>query len=188
MNLDQSTQAVALNKSFDETGITFHSRAEALAALRATGSEIIFADEDGKPYCSYDGEHSLSLSDALTRLAFDEREKLADCRTLPRGGAGRARPGIDNKGLYKTPAEKIAVINEKGLDYWERLPVTGLATSEVKSQSEWLKLPPAERARRWEKDPLAFERLPRTPAPNTPGKGRVFDAALTKELSTRGKR
>ncbi|MCU1324257.1 MAG: hypothetical protein JWM43_3906 [Acidobacteriaceae bacterium] len=182
--IDEAAAATALNLSFDKSGISFHSRSETLAALKATGSEITY-DEAGKPWTRYDHEF-LELDLALIRFGMDQPQ-WADGRTLPRHGAP-GRKGTMAKSDLKTIPEKVAWIAEHGEDAFARLPLTTPSSSEVRSQADWLKLPIAERARRWEDDPGAFERLPRAPKPDSPNTGKTHHAALEKELRTRGKR
>jgi hypothetical protein len=182
--IDETSAAAALNGSFDRSRITFHSRSETLAALKATGSEITY-DELGKPWTRYEHEY-LELESALIRFGLDQPQ-LADGRTLPRHGAP-GRMGTMSKDQLKTIADKVAWINEHGEDAFARLPLTPPVSREVRTQEDWFALPPSERARRWEEDPGAFERLPRAPKQGNANTGVTYRTNLEKELATRGKR
>lgn len=149
-------EAARINLAFDQTRITFHNRAEALAALKDGGREII-AGEDDKLYVTYDGE-CIELSDALTRHAIDNRD-LCDRRTLPRNGAV-GRPGTASKADYTTAADKAKFIAENGIEQWEKLPLKPPVTGETLTKQSWYKLPRAEKVRRLAADPDAFNKLP----------------------------
>jgi hypothetical protein len=179
-----------LNEAFDQTGITFHSRPVALAALKATGSEVVY-DDAGEPFTRYDSEY-LSLSDALTRLAFDQRETRVDGRTLPRNGAGSARPGIASKSDFTTVKERSDFITKNGFDAYERLPLTAIDSSEIRTQADFLKLPSKERSRRYGIDPDCFAKLPKAEAPHPFQKAldqkENMKANLAKHIASRGTR
>jgi len=182
---ETTTEADRLNSSFDETGIAFHSRSETLAALKATGTEITYAEEDGKPYCRFDGEY-LPLADALTRIALDDRS-LADGRTLPRSGV-TGRASLASKADLKSTKEKSDFITKFGFDAYQALPLTGPTSTEVKTQEDFLRLPPREKSRRYGLDPNCFANLPREPKGQSPLRGKTHHAALAQELATRGAR
>ena len=121
----------ALTAAFDATNISFHNRAETLAALRATGAEVAY-DDAGTPHCRYDSEY-LTLTEALVRLALDQRS-LADGRSLPRG-ASTARPNTLSR-AEMTIAEKVAYVNTHGEEAFLKLPSKAVATSAVKTTSD----------------------------------------------------
>jgi hypothetical protein len=149
-------EAIKLNESFDKAGLTFHSRADALGEFRQ-GREITF-DQDGEPSVTYDGEN-LPLSAALLRFGYDRRD-LIDGRSLPRNGAGKARPGLASKSDLKTFKEKAEFIKQFGGAAYEALPLVGVQSSEVKTRQDWMKLPRQEKVRRLAADPEAFNKLP----------------------------
>jgi hypothetical protein len=152
--------ATILNTAFDATGVKFHDRAAALAELKKDGREITF-NEDGTASFPYDSE-TLPLADALLRFGYDRRD-LVDARTLPREGAGAARPGLLSKADFATTADRVKFINKRGLLAYEKLPSSGVGSNEVKTKSDWLKLPLAERVRRTTADPDAFSKLADAP-------------------------
>jgi hypothetical protein len=154
-----------LTEAFDASGIKFNDRSVALAELKKDGREIAY-DDDGKPHVHYDSE-ILPLSDALIRFGYDRRD-LCDGRTLPRTGAGTARPGLMSKADLPDFKAKVAFIREHGEEAYARLPLTGVATSEVLTKSDWYKLNRKEKCRRLDADPDAFNRLPSGP-PTIPG-------------------
>lgn len=154
-------EARKLNEAFDKTGVSFHDRAAALAALKSDGREIVF-DDAGEPSVLYDN-HQMPLSDALLRLGYDRRE-LVDGRTLPRQGVGASRPGLASKEDFKTVREKLDWIAANGADAWERLPLTGVQSAEVRTKQDWYKLPRAEKVRLTALDPNYFDKLPSAPA------------------------
>ena len=176
-------EARAINTAFDSAGITFNSsRAD---TLKAFGRDITF-DESGKPYALYDGEIS-ELSHALQCYAFDHRD-ICDGRTLPRSGAGKARPGVESKADFKSAAEKAKYIEDRGIEAWERLPLTNAASKETLTKSDWYKLPTSEKIRRLDADPDAFTKLPNTPAELTGGMvngSRINHSALDKQRAIR---
>jgi hypothetical protein len=188
--MTQNDEALAIHTAFDTTGINFHSRPDTLAALKATGSEITFAEEDGLPYCRYDGE-ILDLASAISRLAMDNKS-LSDNRTLPRNGAGAARPGIASKSDFTTRKDASDFITKHGFDAYQRLPLTAIDSSEIRNQADFLKLPPKERSRRYGLDPNCFAKLPKAPAPNPNEKAtsqkQVMADNLAREVAKRGKR
>lgn len=175
----------ALHAAFDETKIVFHDRAAALAKFKE-GREIIFGD-DGQPYSTYDGETSVRLADALTRWALDTRDPaLFDGRSLPRHGAN-GRPGIISKADFDTVASRVAYITEFGEDSWARLPLKGIATSEILTKQSWMKLPLSEKVRRTAADPDAFSKLPDKPTDQIRGSF-IHHAAIAREKLKRGGR
>jgi len=182
--MTENEQAVAINLSFDATGISFHSRPDTLAAFKATGSEIVY-DEISEPFTKYDGEGLLPLKDALERFAMDDRS-LSDNRTLPRNGVAARPGGTDSKASYTTTAEKVAYIGRYGLASWEALPSAPIFSSEVKTQEDFFKLSRAEKSRRLLIDADACNRLPHAGQERTPQKGRTYTAALKKHIKSRG--
>jgi hypothetical protein len=174
-------EARALNEAFDQTGVKFHNRAEALAAFKEN-REIV--SEDGKLFARYDGELQ-PLSSCLLKFGWDNRQHV-DGRSLPRTGAGLSRPGIDCKQNYKTTREKLDYIAANGADAWEKLPLSGPVSNELKTQSDWYKLPRAERVRLTALDPDAFSKL--APAPNPRPTGAFIDHdAIARHKATMGK-
>jgi hypothetical protein len=176
-----------LTSSFDATGIRFHDRAEALAKFRE--NHIIEHTNEGA-FTTYDGER-VDLATGLTRWAYDHRE-VCDARTLPREGAGAARPGIDNKTNYPDAASKAKYIRDNGFDAWERLPVIGPTSNEVLTKQDWYKLPRAEKVRRLTADAQAFEKLPNAPPGQRPvdemvirGGAKINVAALERQRKIR---
>jgi hypothetical protein len=176
-------EARSLHEEFDATGVKFHDRAATLAALKGDGRDIVF--DDGVPKIVYDGE-LLPMRDALLRYAYDHRTAV-DSRTLPRGGAGTSRPGIDAKDNYKTLSEKVGFINQFGADAWERLPLTGVGTSEVLTREDFLKLPRQERMRRYAADPAVLAKLPSSSGRYMPGQAKVNAEGIERHLASRGK-
>lgn len=136
-------EAKALNTAFDATGITFHNRAESLAAFKES-REIVY-DDDG-----YDSE-PLLLADALARFAYDNRQYV-DARTLPREGVGASRPGTLSKSDLDLKG-KLEFIKTHGGAAYEALPLKSQPTREVKTREDWYRLPRAERVRLTGKDP-----------------------------------
>jgi len=161
--------------------VKFHNSAEALAALKE-GRESV--EEDGQLFTRYDGAAKVPLANALLRFGYDRRE-LVDGRSLPRAGVGTSRPGLASKADYPDTASKLKAIAEHGADWWEKLPLTGVATSEVKTHADWYKLPIAERVRRTAADPDAFSKLAPSPGQTMPGLARVNQAALDKIVAIR---
>jgi hypothetical protein len=158
LELTDSRKAELINAAFDAAQVRFNDRATALAAFKE-GREIIF--EDGQPYTRFDSEY-LPLSDALLRFGYD-RHELVDGRTLPRTGAGAARPGLASKADFPTVKDKVDFINKNGEDAWARLPLTGVAGTEVKTIADWKRLPLSEKVRRVNADPDAVRKLAPTP-------------------------
>lgn len=184
-----NNEAEKLNQAFDQTGIEWHSRANALAKFREE-RDILY--ENGEPFAKYDSE-ILPLHDALSRWAYDHRNpELFDGRTLPRTGVGVTRPGLACKANFKNIREKIAYIEKYGEDAFAKLPLTGVSGSEVLTQDDWLKLPRAEKVRRTQADAYAFSRLPRAakPDPNAKAlsKKEEMAANLAKHVATKGRR
>ena len=179
-------EARAINTAFDTAGITFNSsRAE---TLKAFGRDVTF-DQTGKPYALYDSE-IVPLSDALQRFAFDNRN-VCDGRTLPRSGAGKSRLGVESKSDFKSAGEKAKYIEDRGIEAWERLPLTNAASKEILTKNDWYRLPVSEKIRRIDADPEAFNNLPNTPAELTGGMirgSRINHSALDKQRQIRPNR
>lgn len=173
-------EAQKLNAAFDATGIKFNDRAQALASFKE-GREIVY-DESGEPCTRYDSEY-LPLSDALTRFAYDRRD-LVDGRTLPRQGAGSARPGTLSKADFTDVKSKVEFIREHGEDAYARLPLTGVGTSEVKTRQDFMKLPREEKVRRYAADPECFNKLPSAPTDQIKGSF-INHAAIAKQQAIR---
>ena len=111
--------------------------------LKRFARDIITAEGE-RASAVYDGE-TLPLSDALLRWAYDNRDpETFDARTLPRAGAGTARPGLDHKGNYPDAKSKAAYIREHGLEAFERLPLKGPTSAEITTVEQWRMLPLAE--------------------------------------------
>jgi hypothetical protein len=175
-------EARAINDAFDKTRVTFHNRAEALAAFKV-GREIV--SENGQLFTRYDGEY-LPLSDALLRFAYDSRSHV-DGRTLPRQGVGTSRPGLASKADYPDTKSKIAAIAEFGEDWWATLPLKGVGTSEVLTQTDWYRLPRAERVRLTSLDPDYFAKLAPAPKPRPTG-AYINVEGIERQKASRGKR
>jgi hypothetical protein len=176
-------EARKINEAFDRTGINFHSRPDALAALKTDGREIVFNEDDGEPYVHYDSEF-LKLDQALTRLALDQRS-LADGRSLPRG-ASTARPNTLSR-AEMTIAEKVAYVNEHGEEAFLKLPSRPTTTSEVKTTEDFRRLPRAEKVRRINEDPDAIRKL--APPPTARANGTFINhEALARQKAITGKR
>jgi hypothetical protein len=190
--IHDTDKAVILNAQFDATNIKFHDRAAAIASLTADGREVIYP-EDGSAQVHYDGER-LGLREALTRLAFDQRD-LVDGRTLPREGAGTARPGTLSKSDM-TMQEKLEYIKTNGADAYARIPSQNHDSKPLETQADWYKLSRKERVRRTAADPQVFTKLPPAPreaspvtkleqiAPGT----KINRSALEREKAIRGGR
>jgi hypothetical protein len=175
-------EAKKINEAFDASKIAFHNRAEALAALRATGAEVAF-DEQGNPHCRYDSEY-LTLTEALTRLALDQKG-LADGRSLPRG-ASIARPNALSR-AEMTTAEKVAYVNEHGEEAFLKLPSRPVATTETKTTEDFRRLALAEKVRRINADPAAIYKL--APGPTARTNGTYINVeALARHKAVTGKR
>lgn len=158
------SEARAIHQAFDETGIQFRDRVAAIAALRATGAEIAY-DEAGIPHCRYDHEF-LKLSDALVRLAIDDRSQ-ADNRTLPRG-ANTARPNLLSRSEMTTK-EKVEYVNQFGESEFLKLPSRPVTTAPVITTEDFRRLSRAEKVRRINEDPDAIYKLKQTPTAVTNG-------------------
>ena len=83
----QDPEVEALIRAFDESGVKYHNRAEALAKLKE-GREIVFT-EDG-PTIHYDGE-TLHLREALQRFGRDTRTAPPSTRSKPSDPVGSSR-------------------------------------------------------------------------------------------------
>lgn len=149
--IHDSNQAPIINAQFDATNIKFHDRAAALAVLKADGREVIFT-EDGTASIHYDGE-VLPMKDALTRLAFDRRE-LVDGRTLPKEGAGTARPGTLSKADFPDVQSRVKFIREHGVEAWERLQTVNHDSKPVEYREDFHKLSPASQTAQLHEFPL----------------------------------
>jgi hypothetical protein len=181
LTLHLGEEARKINAAFDETNISFHSRPEALAALRATGAEVTY-DDAGVPHCRYDSEY-LTLTEALTRLAMDQRS-LADGRSLPRGPS-TARPNTLSR-AEMTTREKVDYVNLHGEEAFLKLPSKPTATSEVRTTDDFRRLTRAEKVRRINEDPLAIYKL--APARTARVNGALIDhAAIARQKATTGK-
>lgn len=190
--MTQHEQAQKLNEAFDQTGVRFHDRPTALQALTADGREISY-DDNGNPSVAYDGE-VLPLKDALSRFAFDNRQHV-DARTLPREGVGTARPGTLSKADFPTVADRVALIRERGIEFWENLPAQNHDTKPVETREDFYRLSRAEKVRRIAADPDILTKLPSAPraaspvtqmeqvAPGT----KVNRAGLEREKAIRGR-
>jgi hypothetical protein len=175
-------EARAINAEFDKTGVTFHNRAEALAAFKEGGRAIV--EEDGQLFTHYDGEAKVPLANALLRFAYDNRT-VCDGRTLPRQGVGTSRPGLASKADYPDTASKLKAIAENGAEWWEKLPLTGVATSEILTRQDWYRASRAERVRLTALDPDYFAKLKPSPFQTMPGSAKINTEALDKIASIR---
>ncbi len=153
----QDPEVAALTAAFDTSGLIFHDRPATLAAFRAD-REIVY--EDGAPYALYDGVVA-PLSEQLAKFGADNRTFI-DGRSLPRHGVDASRPGDLSKADFKTVTEKVAFITEHGGDAFERLPTQKRDTSELKTFTQWLKLPITERVRLTNLDPNIIGKLEAT--------------------------
>lgn len=184
LNKNIGTRAKAMHADFDKTGVTFHDRVEALAAFKEGGREIF--EEDGQLFTHYDGESKVPLANALLRFGYDRRD-LVDGRTLPRAGVGTSRPGLASKSDYPDLASKLKAISEHGGDWWERLPLHGVSTSETLTRDGWYKLSRAERVRLTAADPDAFSKLAPAPKPRPSG-AYINIEGIARQKATSGKR
>ncbi len=153
-----NSEAKSIHASFDECGITFSDRAEAIAEF---GRAITFDPETGNAEADYDGER-LPLSECLKRFAFDRRD-LVDGRTLPPNGLGNTRQAPMSKESFNSPSEKVAFINEFGLQAWTALPTKAPASREVVTKEDWRTLSVQEKSRRLRANPRAYDELPSAP-------------------------
>jgi hypothetical protein len=146
-----------IRAAFERTGIKWTSEAAALAKFKEGGREVII--ENGQAFTYYDRE-TLPLEDALTRWAYDNRDsELFDGRSLPRNGAGLARPGLLSK-ADMTRAEKVTYVNTHGEDAFARLATKGVGPKgEVKTFEDWKLLPRAEKVRRTNANPNIVNEL-----------------------------
>jgi len=180
--MTQQEQAQKLNEAFDQTGVKFHDRAATLQAITADGREVAY-DADGTVRIHYDGEQ-LSLKDALTRFAYDNRQHV-DARTLPKEGAGTARPGTLAKSDM-TLAQKTAYINQHGAEAFSKIPSKNFDTQPVVSRQDWMRLSRAEKVRRLGADPDAFIKLPNATSDQLKGSF-INHTALEREKKIRGR-
>jgi hypothetical protein len=188
--IHESDKAQILNAQFDATNIKFRDRSTALQALLAGGCEVIYT-EDGSAQVHYDGER-LGLRDALTRLAFDQRD-LVDGRTLPREGT-TGRQGTLSK-ADMTLQEKIAYVRDHGADAFARIPSVNFDTKPVTTREDFYRLSRAEKVRRIAADPNILAKLPSAPKVSVveqletvaPGV-RINRAGLEKQKAIRGGR
>ena len=182
--LTESEKATALNESFDATGISFHSRPEALSAFRE-GREVTYTD--GVAHSVYDGVQ-MTLSDCLSRFAFDRKE-LVDGRTLPREGVGTSRPGIASRADLKTVSDRVAYVNAFGAEAFEKLPLQTVDSTELRTFDDWMKLPLAEKVKLTQLDNDIVSKLARTPSSRPNGvwsKPGVLDELKRKNPNYRG--
>jgi len=156
--------AEKLNEAFDKSTLTFKDRAATLASFKQN-RDIVIDDEDGQLYSRYDGE-VLPLDEALLRFGLDNRP-LIDGRSAPRSGAGGRNLELTKSEI--TTREKVAFIAQHGADAFEKLPSHPVASSEVKTKQDWMKLPLAEKVRRTKENPNAFAELPNANAGKVPG-------------------
>ena len=175
-----ASEAQRIHSSFDQTGISFHDRADALAAF---GRPVTFNDHTGDPEAFYDGQ-DLPLSECLKRFAYD-RQDLVDRRTLPREGMGTTRAAQLSKSSFSTTAEKTAYIREHGVDAWESLPLKPPVSTEVRTKQDFWKLPVEEKSRRIRENPNYVETLPNAPPQVQTGFAKVNYDLLEKQRKLR---
>lgn len=174
--LTETQMAAALNAAFDASKLTFHNRAEALAAFKADREIVV---ENGQLFALYDG-CTQPLGDAFAKFGADNRG-LIDGRSLPRTGVDAARPGPLSKADLKTVAEKVAFIAEHGSEAFEQLPLQPVHTGEVKTFEDWMKLPTAEKVRLTALDPHIVRKL--RPSPSARQHGTFIKPGLAEDLA-----
>jgi len=155
-------RAAVLNKAFDDSGIRFHDRANALAKYQAD-HEVSF-NEAGTPMTRYDSRE-VELSEALRQFALDHRDdaELMDRRTLPRNTEA-GTPEVRCKADLGTTAQKIGFITQYGIEVFEQLPAKDEPVGEVKFQDDFRRLPTSEKLRILKADPDFLIKLPPRPS------------------------
>jgi hypothetical protein len=184
--LSNTDAAAALNKSFDESGISFKDRASALASFKA--NHHITVAEDGQLMTSFNGVRQ-SLASALGLYGrTSEGEEYTDRRSLPK--SEQHAGGVRSRAELTTVAEKNAFISRFGIEKFESLPSRYMPESEVKTKQDFYKLTVSQKSALIRQNPNILSELPSQAEADIHGMtvipgGRVNRPALAKDRATR---
>ena len=122
--------------------VSFYNAGEALQMLTASPASDVRFDPATKTMTAIVGKERVPLSDALRQFALDH-ETLVDGRSLRHLKTATAPKAKSDMSMR----ERMAYIDEHGLDAFEKLPLRSVQTREIRTMADYAALPVATKTK-----------------------------------------